>query len=202
MQHNVKAIYINLEKRTDKREFMENELTQHGLKFERYNALECPDFGCYGCAMSHLGALKHARYNGYKSVMILEDDFFFSVTKDKLEEQMEYLFSVKPDFDVCMLSYYLIGFDDKEDDLLYRIKEAQSGAGYIVNHHYYDKLISLFENANQLLQETRQTWIYTNDQIWKQFQLTDKWYCFKERTGHQLPGFSDISQCHKAHDDW
>lgn len=87
MQDNVKAIYINLEKRTDKREFMENELTQHGLTFERYNAFECADFGCYGCAMSHLGALKHARDNGYKSVMILEDDFFLVLQKISLKSK-------------------------------------------------------------------------------------------------------------------
>ena len=98
--------------------------------------------------------------------------------------------------------YYLINFDEKEDELLYRIREAQTSAGYIIQSHYYDKLIKLLENSNHMLLHTKQSWIYTIDQAWKQLQLTDKWYGFKNRTGHQLPGFSDISQCHKANDDW
>ena len=196
------ALYINLARRTDKREHIENELTKYELPFARYNAFEYPDFYSYGCAMSHLGVLKQARDNGYKNVLILEDDFKFSLSKEVIEEQLTEIFTLKPDFDVCMLSYNLQHSIDTEHDKIYKVVEAQSGAGYIVQQHYYDKLISFFENANQMLLETRQHWIYMNDQSWKSLQMTDNWYCFKERSGHQIPSFSDINQMYVTHDDW
>uniref|UniRef100_A0A6C0E8V8 Glycosyl transferase family 25 domain-containing protein n=1 Tax=viral metagenome TaxID=1070528 RepID=A0A6C0E8V8_9ZZZZ len=197
-----KAIYINLTRRTDKRTHIENELTKYGLPFERYDAFEYPDFWSYGCAMSHLGVLKQARDNGYKNVVIFEDDFAFSLSKEAIEEQLTEMFTFKPDFDVCMLSYNLQRSSDTEHDKIYKVVESQSGAGYIVQQHYYDKLISLFEKANQMLLETRQHWIYMNDQSWKSLQMTDNWYCFKERSGHQIPCFSDVSQMYKTNDDW
>lgn len=197
-----KAVYINLIRRTDKREHIENELTKYGFNFERYDAFEYPDFWCYGCAMSHLGVIKNARDSGFKNVLILEDDFAFSLPKEAIEEQLNEIFTFKPDFDVCMLSYNLQRFVNSEHDKIYKVVEAQSGAGYIVQQHYYDKLIYLFENSNRLLEETRKHWIYTNDQSWKKLQLTDNWYCFKERSGHQIACFSDVSQFYKKNDDW
>ena len=196
------TIYINLSCRTDKRDHIENELTKYGLPFERYDAFEYPDFRAYGCAMSHLGVLKQARNSGYKNVLIMEDDFVFSLSKEAIEQQLTEMFTFNPDFDVCMLSYNLQQSSETDNPSIYKILEAQSGAGYIVQQHYYDKLISIFENANKLLLETREHWLYMNDQSWKPLQLTDNWYCFKDRSGHQLPGFSDISQFYKTNDDW
>lgn len=197
-----KAVYINLAHRTNKRTQIENELTKYGLPFERYDAFEYPEFGSYGCAMSHLGVLKHARDNGYKNVMILEDDFVFCLSKEMVEKQLFEIFTFKLDFDVCMLSYNLISSSETENINIQKIMEAQTSAGYIVQSHYYDRLITLLEDANRLLFKTRQHWLYSNDQSWKPLQLTDNWYCFKERTGHQLPGFSDVSQMYKTNDDW
>ena len=152
--------------------------------------------------MSHLGVLKQARNSGYKNVLIMEDDFVFSLSKEAIEQQLTEMFTFNPDFDVCMLSYNLQQSSETDNPSIYKILEAQSGAGYIVQQHYYDKLISIFENANKLLLETREHWLYMNDQSWKPLQLTDNWYCFKDRSGHQLPGFSDISQFYKTNDDW
>lgn len=196
------TIYINLSSRTDKRDHIENELTRYGLPFERYDAFEYRDFGTYGCAMSHLGALKQARDKGYKNVVIMEDDFVFTLSKESIEQQFTEMFTFKPDFDVFMLSYNLQRSVETDNPNIYKILEAQTSAGYIVQQHYYDKLISLLENANNLLFQTRKHWLYSNDQSWKQLQLIDNWYCFKDRSGHQLSGFSDVSQIYKTNNDW
>ena len=202
MNYIYKAIYINLSCRTDKRSHIENELTRYEIPFERYNAFEYPDFGCFGCAMSHLGVLKQARDNGYKNVLIMEDDFVFSLSKEMVEKQLREIFTFRPDFDVCMLSYKLQHSAETDNPNIYKILEAQTSAGYIVQQHYYDTLISIFENANILLLESKEHWLYANDQSWKPLQLSYNWYCFKERTGHQIPGYSDISQFYKTNDDW
>ncbi len=60
-------IYINLNKRTDRRELIEEELNNYKLKYERFEAIDGQNFGLYGCLLSHLNVLKIARDRGYVS---------------------------------------------------------------------------------------------------------------------------------------
>ena len=53
-------VYINLDKRVDRREHIENELNRFELNFERFEAIY-NDFGILGCTKSHLEVLKLAR---------------------------------------------------------------------------------------------------------------------------------------------
>ena len=91
-----------------------------------------------------------------------------------------------------MLSYNLIKSSMTfEIPFLTKVLEVQTASGYIVNESIYDKLIELYEYALPLLNSTRQHWIYANDQIWKQLQLTSNWYCFTKRLGKQRASYSD-----------
>jgi ribosomal-protein-serine acetyltransferase len=74
-----KIIYINLSKRTDRREEIENELNNFNLYYERFEAIPTPECGIYGCGLSHLSVLKLAKERNYKNILILEDDFQFLV---------------------------------------------------------------------------------------------------------------------------
>jgi glycosyl transferase family 25 len=67
-----KIIYINLNKRVDRRADIENELNLFSLRYERFSAIEHED-GAIGCALSHLEVLKIAKKNNYKNILILED---------------------------------------------------------------------------------------------------------------------------------
>jgi len=195
MSHNIgKTYFINLNKRVDRREHIENQLNSFGLPYERYEAVETNGFGIYGCGLSHLNVLKMARENKYPNVLILEDDFIFEVSKDEFETKLTNLFNLDLDFDVCMLSYLLIRKEKTEFNFLTRVTEAQTASGYIVNQKYYDTLIDLYEWAMPLLNETKEHWIYCNDQIWKRLQAKDNWFCFTDRIGKQMPSFSDNSQ--------
>jgi len=191
MSHNIdKIIYINLEKRPDRRNEIETELTNFGLVGERFEAIDNPHCGI-GCMKSHLSVLKLAKLNGYKNILILEDDFMFTVSKESFENSLSKFFELKPNFDVCMLSYALLKCEETEEDSIRKVTSAQTTSGYIVNHHYYDKLIQLYEWASPLLEQTGQHWIYANDQIWKQLQEKDNWYLFTERIGKQRPGYNN-----------
>ena len=77
----------------------------------------------------------------------MEDDFVFSLSKEAIEQQLTEMFTFNPDFDVCMLSYNLQRSIETDNPNIYKILEAQTSAGYIVQQHYYDKLISIFENS-------------------------------------------------------
>ena len=194
MSHNIDHIfYINIEYRKDRRNEIECELNKYGLIGERYNAIYVQNGrGCLGCSYSHLNVLKIARERGYKNVLILEDDFKFTVSKEELEEGLNHLFSLPFQFDVCMLGYNLQnGTIVEEFPFLTKVYEAQTASAYLVNQSMYDKLIAVYEWAVPLLEITGEHWNYTCDQSWKSLQPYSHWYCFTNRMGIQRPSYSD-----------
>jgi len=186
-----KIIYINLSKRTDRREEIENELNNFNLDYERFEAIPTPECGIYGCGLSHLSVLKLAKERNYKNILILEDDFQFLVTKDVFEENLKAFFESNIDYNVCMLSYGIDEYLHIENSVVNKVLYAKTASGYIVNCNYYDKLIALYEWCLPLLISTRQHWLYANDIAWTDYQKQDLWYYFKIRIGRQRAGFSD-----------
>ncbi len=137
MSHNIcKIVYINLNRRTDRREQIETELNNFGLQYERFEAIETPGFGIYGCGLSHLSVLKLAKEGNYDNILILEDDFQFLVSKEEFETQLNGFFEEKIAFDVCMISYNIKRHQDVGLIYVNKIIEAQKASGYIINKHY------------------------------------------------------------------
>ena len=193
MSHNIEKIYyINLDRRTDRREEIENELTSFGLCAERFSAIAHEE-GIVGCGKSHLEVFKIAKKNGYKNVLILEDDFSFLVTTEEFETLIgKFFIHIGNNYNVCMLSS---SFEQCESDKPYpflgKVIEASNASAYLVNGDYLDELIALYEYALPLLEKTGQHWNYANDQIWKLLQKRDIWYAFLPKLGRQRPGYSD-----------
>ena len=189
-------VYINLERRKDRKDEIEKELKSLYLPFERYNAIEHEN-GAVGCSYSHLNVLKIAKERGYKNVLILEDDFTFDVSREEFETNLSYLFGNAgyADFDVCMLTYLMVRSENiGEDATIGKVIEASNAAGYLIQSHYYQILIDLWELNAPYLQRTGSHWIYACDQLWKHLQKRDKWYYFKTRMGKQRAGYSDIGK--------
>lgn len=193
-------IYINLDKRTDRKTHMEEQFAQLDIspeKITRFSAHYNPLNGL-GCMKSHLEALKLARDKQYKSVWIFEDDFMFTVSKEVIEDNLRQLYFKNPKADVAMASYihkqcpfpplHITVFPN-----LYRVVESQTASSYIVFQHYYDKLIDLFEDAYIQLELTGEHWRYANDQVWKLLQVKDVWYCFTPSLGKQRADARDNS---------
>jgi glycosyl transferase family 25 len=181
--------YINLDRRTDRREEIEGELGKLGLPYERFAGIPHRE-GIVGCGRSHLAVLKLAKERGYRNVLIFVDDFMLLVPPEECLANLSELFETKQEFDVCFLAYN-IQRAEPYSALLQRVTEGQTASAYLVNAHYYDKLIALYEWAMPLLESTGQHWIYANDQVWKRLQATDRWYAFTTRLGKQRDGFSD-----------
>lgn len=195
MSENIdRIIFINLDKRTDRLEIICDEFKKFNLedKVERFPAIYHQ--GAVGCAKSHLAVLKLAKERKYKNVLILEDDFYFVVSKEEFESNLKLFFENVKEYDVCLFSYNLNKTESCKFPFLLKLLDCQTASGYLVNQHYYDTLINLYEKAIPLLESTGQHWIYANDQIWKQLQPIDNWYCFTTRLGKQRAGFSDNSQ--------
>ena len=212
--------YINLDRRIDRNNHIQNELkrvidNENSFLWERFSGIvhqldqeglnraqRFVNMGWYkdiqhstgiiGCTRSHLEIFKQAKEKGYQNILILEDDFQFLVSKEEFYQEMKQLFESNLDFDVCMLSYKLIEWEEcPNTPFVKRIKEAQTASGYIVRYSYLDTLISLYETTLPLLELTGQHWLYANDQCWKLLQSSDKWYAFSTRIGKQIDGYSD-----------
>ena len=199
MSNNIDHIfYINLDRRPDRREEIENELAMYGLseKSERFTAFDTPGKGIVGCTYSHLEVIKLAKERQYKNVLILEDDFLFENTKEVFESKLEHFFTEYKDkkYDVLMLAYLIGSYEETDDVTIRRVIEANTAAAYIIHEDYYQKLIDLYTVHAPLLEETMWHWVYANDQVWKQLQKVDNWYYFTERIGKQRSGYSDNSE--------
>ena len=195
-----KIIYINLDKRTDRRTQMERQLDAFGLSYERFPAIP-HSFGIVGCSQSHQAVYRLAKERGYKNIWILEDDFEFVVSRDTLEQRITELMesSSRLNFDVCMLAYNALETEDSHS-LWMRILSAQTASSYIVQASYYDTLIELYDTSIPLLEQTREHWNYANDQAWKLLQSQDQWIAPKQRFGKQRDGFSDNAQEYMSYD--
>lgn len=187
-----KVFYINLDKRTDRKETIEKELKEYNIDFERFPAVEISYFGCLGCSYSHHNAISLAKERGYKNVLILEDDFTFVISPEEFEKQMELFFKSNIDYDVCMFSYNLFDYTESNYDFLYKVNFSKTTSGYLVNEKYYDTLINNYREGLEKLGASWIHWVYSIDIYWKELQEKDNWYCFKNRIGKQQPGYSDI----------
>lgn len=196
MSHNLSRIfYINLDKRDDRRTQIVGELQRFNLydKSERFAAIHTPPQGNVGCAMSHLEVLKLAKARNYEQVLILEDDFYFIITPEAFENELEQFFQANIPYTVLMISYNIQRSEPTAYPFLQKIIEAQTASGYIVHHSFYDTLIGLYEEGIPPLRATNRHWLYANDAIWKRVQPTSNWYAFTTRCGKQRDGYSDNS---------
>jgi GR25 family glycosyltransferase involved in LPS biosynthesis len=194
--------YINLDKREDRKQEIETELSNYNLseQAERIPAILTPGQGILGCTMSHLHALQLAKQRGYRNVLILEDDFQFTVSREEWENLLSQFFDAEIEYEVCMISFNMKQSQPTEYPFLQKVVEAQTASGYIVHESFYDRLIELYEWAIPLLEQTREHWNYANDQCWKKLQPASKWYAFSTRCGRQRAGYSDNSDQYEDHD--
>jgi glycosyl transferase family 25 len=186
-----KIFYINLDRRTDRRDLIEMDLAKIGLNAERFPGIPFEP-GIVGCGKSHLAVMKMAKERGYKNVLILEDDFTFLVSKEELDVALEKFFSNVKEYDVCMFCCQnMVEVPTRPHPFLSRLVEANNASAYLINGAYLDTLIQLYEYALPLLERTGEHWNYANDQVWKSLQRKDRWFCFQPRLGKQRSGYSD-----------
>ncbi len=201
-------VYINLDRRTDRRNYMEQWLAEFGMSHaERFPAIEHA-YGLYGCGLSHLAVLKRARDEHWEHVLVLEDDVMFRPelcgTAEKFQEKIEEIFR-ETGWNVFMLDMNLVktfprpgtgellsSSDGKQlPESMVRVKFAHCAGAYIVKSHYYDALIELYEWALPQLLATQMHWVYANDAVWTRLQERDQWWGFREQFCIQTGGYSD-----------
>jgi glycosyl transferase family 25 len=189
------VVYINLDRREDRRTEFEAEMEKMGITdYIRFPAIE-HDQGCIGCSASHIAVIKMAREKGWKNVLIFEDDFVFTMGKEEFWEKLRKFHEAGPEHDALMLSY---NFREGEDynDYLRVVRKAQTTAGYMVTSKIYDRLLEVCEAAIVNLERTGMHWLYAADVCWFPLQQAGGWYCLTPPAGIQRPGYSDIARAY------
>ena len=187
------AYYINLERRTDRKTHVENELNKIGIKAERFNAIQLPN-GALGCSMSHLKCLETAKQNNWSHLLIVEDDIKF-LDPNLFKTQLNTFLTNHTNWDVIIIGGNNVPPYQKIDDTCVKISSCQTTTGYLVNGHYFDTLIHNFRTGiKKLIENPLLHVLYAIDKYWFQLQKRDNWFLIIPLTVTQREDYSDIEK--------
>lgn len=165
--------FINLERRSDRLQQITDEFTKMNIPIEkiiRVNAFE-HKIGAVGCSKSHIYALKHFINSGKNRCMILEDDFEFTETQEKVNEVLKNIFSCSSIID-CLIISGNGGFVIKTtNSYLEKVIGATTTAGYIITQNYASKLLYNFMEGV----EKQEKWITAFNEPENVFNLDFYW---------------------------
>ena len=196
--------YINLKFREDRKRQVQREFFNYGFKknqLERVDAQFAKN-GHFGCLVSHLKAIKMAMDQQLDQVLIVEDDFAWSMgrnaTRDVLRENLN-----DKSWSILLLSCKWGKFLPRNTVSSYPTN-CQTTTGYVIRKDYYLKLYNHWneyvqkqlistEKYNKMLVNGHQTAL---DQSWKILQITDNvnWSITKPMLAHQRKSYSNIER--------
>jgi len=187
------ALYINMDTRPDRKINVEKEIQQLGIPIQRFNAIKLQD-GRIGCSLSHLKCLMMAKENKWSHVLIVEDDIQF-LNPATFKYQLGEFLSSGTDWDVLLFAGNNIPPYKSCGTHSVQISKCQTTTGYMVNEHYYDKLIDNIRAGISLLIKHPTIHVkYAIDKYWFQLQMVDKWFLITPLSVIQREDYSDIEQ--------
>lgn len=187
-----KIVYINLEHRQDRRDIMKKFFVEGNIpedKVIRYSAIRTAK-GYIGCLKSHTAVLQMAKDNGWKNVLILEDDLEWF----NLDSQYNVLKELTnlPRWDVIQLVGWYVKYDFP------RIYDTMNAGAYLVNNHYYDTLLrNRYESLRKItsFEMLYKSFVpYTADMYWNKLAKNDHWYGVYPCICRQVDIYSDNSK--------
>jgi GR25 family glycosyltransferase involved in LPS biosynthesis len=149
------AFYLNLDKRTERKEAFEKRSAEIGIQAERFpatqlsegdvpNPLNNKDWHIkISCTYSHFEMIKEAKSRGWKNCLIFEDDCIFEPNFiQKMKECIVDLKSVEWDM------FYMGGEPNSEcysitDNLAKCTTGLYGTHAYAINESFYDKILSI-----------------------------------------------------------
>jgi glycosyl transferase family 25 len=197
MKQSMNVVYINLDSRKDRKKLVEHEFQQTPpfVNLTRFNAVKMKNKGGLGCSLSHISVLEDAMRKKLPFIVIIEDDFEFTIQPaNAIRSILIALSHLRDDWDVLLLSTSKYNLKKtKVNSILSSVQEAQTTGAYIVNSRYYSTLLDNFkEGADKLAADYSQYEKLAIDQYWKKLQPKDKWFLIEPLIAKQRESFSDI----------
>jgi GR25 family glycosyltransferase involved in LPS biosynthesis len=200
-----KILYINLENRKDRKKQIIAELKKIGVrnnKIKRIDAVNEKYNGHIGCCKSHIKALEYAKGKNYNHVILFEDDLIFTKPKKEVDIIInKFLLDYKENWDVIMLTTAHKNLEKIDNrDYIKNVNSATAPSGYIIQKHFYDKLIEKLKFCLKKMEEEMKKWSKINigkkkhetswafDQCWRDLQKKSRWYIFDPYLGKQGGG--------------
>jgi len=197
MKQSMNVVYINLDSRKDRKKLIEHEFQQIPpfVNLTRFSAVKMKNKGGLGCSLSHISVLEDAIRKKLPFIVIIEDDFEFTIQPAiAIHSILIALSHLRDDWDVLLLSTSKYNLKKtKVNSILSSVQEAQTTGAYIVNSRYYSTLLDNFkEGADKLAADYSQYEKLAIDQYWKKLQPKDKWFLIEPLIAKQRESFSDI----------
>lgn len=187
---------LNLEKRKDRLEHIQEEMSYIGWDYEMFKAI---DKGSHlGCTLSHIGIIDLAIDRGYDHVMVIEDDCTFMPYSKSFVEQLEKELE-NTDFGILNLSptHNRPIEISKNHKLLMDItnfppKEERHRGLYATNMMIYHK--SVFFLVKNIIEENLHGYLAIDEYIYKNVTPKVQSYCPILPVAVQKSDFSDVTQ--------
>lgn len=185
-----RIVYINLERRPDRREAIEAELHRIGVGHAvRLVAFDRPN-GAQGCAESHLEALTAWETERTELLLVCEDDAIFLVDRPSLDKMIE-TFVADPSMDVLCL-----GFNAKNEipvsEAMSITSNTQTTSCYVLKRHMKVPCLAVARRSAESFHRRRRG--VPIDQAWKALQR--RWFFVipRVRPVQQRASFSDVER--------
>jgi len=188
-----KVIYINLDERQDRRDIMKTFFEKGQIpqdKIVRFPAIKRKVVQ-FGIISSHAAVLQLAKQNGWKNILILEDDLQWLDFEPAYAQLCDLV--TKPKWDVIMLCGWYARYDFP------RVYAASNAGAYLVNESYIDTLLAnrmTYVNKHKKLfyiNHSIQT-PWSADISWYHAMSKDTWFCLYPCICSQVDGQSDNSR--------
>lgn len=194
LQH---CYFINLDRRTDRLQWMQEQLPLVGLPVQRFPATAMEN-GAIGCSLSHLKLVRRAIEEQWDHLLVLEDDVEFTNPK-RFQKQLAKFLRKHPlsghSWDVLLLAGNVIPPVTAVDDTCVRFRFCQTTTAYLVNGHYLPTLEQNFKDGvRHLMQHPDNPRHFAIDKYWFQLQERDRWLLLQPLTVTQRHDYSDIQK--------
>ena len=189
----VASLYINLDRRTDRRTVVEAEIRRVGLTPRRHPATSHHN-GSLGCALSHIEALKEVARSGDRVAIIFEDDVSF-VAKPHVVQELIYEFVNTEHLDVLCLAFRLRAPRLPVSPNLAISNRVQTTACYVVKLEAIGSLLKSFSESANLLEAGEPPSKAAIDVRWKSVQTNSLTFCVPRfPVARQLVSYSDVAK--------
>lgn len=200
------TFYINLNRRHDRREQIDNELAQHKISAERQEGFDItdeelhdylklhPEFNEHdialsrarvGCTKSHLAIIQKAKDRGYESVLIFEDDCKFIADPHEISDKAFADMSRLPECDMLYLGANVLADIQPLSPNLGKMNGSYCAHAYIVFKKVYDHILNFEWDKYRVIDE-----LYMNISRDERFNV----YTVLPLAAVQRASYSDIEQ--------
>jgi hypothetical protein len=195
------VVYINLAKRLDRKNAVEQEVRQLDWAPVRIDAVE-HHIGPMGCSLSHIRALEYAQSQQWPHVLICEDDLQFRRSPREIQAQLKVLLEHETKWDVVLFGAHVHRVQKRSWKGCVRVLEGNLAHCYLVRRAYYPTLLHNFRAGMERYQNhPTENLKYALDIFWCSLQERDQWLMPVPILAYQRSSYSNNVHTQVEHTD-